>query len=146
MKTVTYYVAKDGSEHKTEAGAKERDALIRRVRAAMEPLGKQQRDPHCRFSNGGGYVPHSKEAIGKARAALIVISREVLAWYFRDSKVNPEEAHASWFCRIIDGSCGPLDMAWSRLARIDELGREWGQMYYAINPDKGEQVEYSEAR
>jgi hypothetical protein len=125
MKKATYYLAKDGSEHKTEAGAKERDSLNRRIDAAMKPLGRQPRDPHCRWGNGGGYIPHSQEAIAKTRAALIGISRGVLAWYFKDYKGNIENVHASWFCRIIDGSCAPLDHAWHRLARIDEFGREW---------------------
>lgn len=54
-------------------------------------------------------------------------------------KINPP-ASFGWIGRYFDdGGHNCLYEAWSRLRCIDEKGREWGQPYYALNPEKGEQ-------
>lgn len=152
IQTVTKYRATDGSEWATIEEAVKRERLIAGVRVAMNPLVPCPDAPD--FSNGmHGYIQQDKAVVRSVTEALIAIADGTadepgpLRWWFdsqeKDHGKRPgAEVHPSWFGRILDGAHQPLDRAFYRLCCIDSQGREWGQSYFANNPDEGKQVEY----
>ena len=145
MKAITVYEAKDGSRWDDPERAGERDDLIAEIAFIMAPLGGCPKDPHCNFANGNGYVQHDAVNVAQVRAALLVPTKRLLKWWWDDQVKRhgkePSDAHGSWYQRMLDGDHAPLDRAWSRFCCIDDRSREWGQQYYANNPDKGNHVE-----
>ena len=145
MEVVTKYRANDGSEWASADEAIAREQQILMVNEAMRPLGERPDDEGCRFSNGEGFRRHSLARVRQAKAALIALTRpHVSAWmdgqekgYGRDMM----DVHPSWFLRMLDGASRPLERAWGRLSCIDDEGREWGQPYFASNPQEATQVE-----
>lgn len=146
MKPIKVYVANDGSRWDDPSKAEERDALIVEIEDIMAPLGPRPKDQGCHFANGAGYIQRDAVTVANVRAALLVPTKRVLKWWWDDQVERfgkePTEAHGSWYQRMLDGSHAPVDRAWSRLCCIDEQSREWGQQYYAKNPEKGKQVEW----
>lgn len=145
MKPLTVYEANDGSRWNTEAQAAERDALLVAVEEAMQPLGKH--DTSCVFANGGGYYQHTPAAYATARAALWEITRDRLkSWLdiqrekHGKTEADCSTAHPSRFLRMLDGVCGPVERAWSRICHIDDQYREWGQRYFVSRPNEANQV------
>ncbi len=147
MEAITKYKANDGSEWATAEQAEAREVMIREVNIAMLILVSKPTDMD--FANGHGYIQQEAEKILDAKRELYKIAnREGVLKHWIDRQKNDHgktdedfiTCHPSWFSRMLDGSHRPLDAAYSRLYCIDEQNREWGQPYYAINPDKGEQV------
>lgn len=137
MRQVTKYRAEDGTLWETAERAIHRDHLLLEIAAALEPLGAEPED----ISNGNGYVQHVREAVLAAKRALLVLGKretghEVFNW-------PAEQVHnRSIVGRILDDSdIKPLGRAWWRIMCIDERDREWGQPFFAANPEKGEQRE-----
>ena len=111
-------------------------ALIAKVNKIMKPLGK--RTDNIGFSNGDGYVKHEFSVIQEAQDAIYKLGCEYL-------KISPENVSWGFIGRYFDDNgIGCLYDAWGRLMCCDSLGREWGQQYYAINFNKGKQVEWRE--
>lgn len=146
MKTpITKYVADDGSEWTAVEKAQERDTLLADVARAMKPLG--ERPDNCGFSSGGGFIQHQTAVVRQVRLALHEVAKGPLGWWFKrqredHGKTDEQIAmcHPSWPGRMLDGGCAPLENAYGRLCCIDDLGREWGQPYYATHPDEAKQV------
>lgn len=137
--------ASDNSEWNSEADADARDEMIRSVNDAMSPLGPRD----SRVERGDGYFQHSEVALTRAKLALYEIAKAgPLKWLIDDQinihgKTDADMAlrvHVSWFGRMLDGGCDPLERAYARLYCIDDQFREWQQPYYAINPGTGKQV------
>lgn len=142
MKTKTYYLASDGAECESPKAAKARNALLIEIARALAPLGPKVKDRGCQFANGHGYRQHKKADVLKAKTALIAIAKRLVP-----DKIwanPPEEIHPMSFAgRLLDDSSPTLYEAWQRFMCIDErTWREWGQPYYALNPEKGEQKEW----
>ena len=152
MQAETWYRAGDGSLWDTPEKARKREQEKSEVdRMLKHWLGF---DPHTlggnKFCNGDlGYVQHSLENIRKLRLELWDEAKPKLQyWIDQQARVgNSEEylatqVHPSWHLRMLDDN-SPLSDAYSRLCCIDDKGREWGQPFYANNPDKaGCQTEY----
>lgn len=135
---VIRYVSTDNTEWDTQEKADKRDSMLEAISKAMLPLGPKIKDSHCDFANGGGYVQHNPAAVLATKCALIELAKTECPDDFW-SKYAPEEIHPmSHAGRLLDGHI--LWEPWSRLARIDEYAREWGQAYYALNPREGKQV------
>lgn len=114
---------------------------IDRIMAPLGPVFRyEERGQSCDFENGMGYVQHKIETILDIKRKLIKVGESTLKWWYDDQKATYNtdfmQVHPSWFLRLLDGSDISLEKAWSRLACIDNQGREWGQQYYANNPDK----------
>lgn len=145
MKTITKYRSEDGSEFSTKDKAIERDKLIVDVKSIMAKL--KPVPPEC---NWDGYVQQEPSVIQEVKERLFEIAdREgILKWWIDDQfskhgKTHSDlitQCHASWFSRMLDGGNAPLSNAYDRLCLIDENLREWNQPYFALNPDKGEQI------
>ena len=113
--TMTIWRASDGSRWDVQADADARESLIAEVLVCMESIGERYDDGHCAFSNGSGYVQHDASAVALARERLLVPTRRLLNWWFKEQIRNhgkdPSGAHPSWFQRLLDGTHAPLDFA-----------------------------------
>ncbi len=112
MKEVTRYEANDGAEFKDVEKCLLHDALI--LECEAEEVGLK---PFPRGNgNGEGYV---QQPIG---------SRDKLLRFLKFKDANRD-------------SDGPVGRLLHRMHRIDFVDREWGQVYFAINPHKGKMVD-----
>lgn len=150
MKQIAKWAADDGSEWNSADDANRRDELIKAVHQAMLPLGDLPKEDNCRFQNGHGYIQHSAQAVEKAKLAIHELAKPkaILGWWFGDQiakhgKTHLELAlkvHPSWHSRMLDGGHQPLGSAYYRFQCIDKDNREWGQPYFANNPDEAENI------
>lgn len=138
MQAITNYQAEDGSIWKTAKEAEDRDSLIASVNEIMQPLGERPSDTD--FANGGGYIQHTIDVLVKAHAALAALYLQRNPDVHFNSGVH--EIPASNFVRWLDGTCAPLEIAFTRLWCVDTLNREWGQVYFANHPTEGKQEEW----
>ena len=141
MKTKVYWIADDGGECETEQKARKRNALLRDIQSAMSPLGTKVKDRHCSFANGGGYRQHRLIDVLKAKTSFIDIAKREVPHKIWNNKA--EDIHPMSFAgRLLDDCSPTLYEAWHRFMCIDDTGKEWGQPYYALNPEKGTQKEW----
>lgn len=140
MEKITKFKAIDGSEFYEESKCRDYETLIAEVEQIMSAFPPLPQNDGCKFANGGGYIQHSKENFDSVKAALLdVAGRFCSHRWIEQTKADPS-VHLSWAARLI-GETGlrPLENAWNRLMCIDTLYREWGQPYFASNPEKAEQ-------
>ncbi len=136
MKTITKFVANDNSEHMTEVACIERDYLIAQVNEIMGTLPARPDDKGCDFSNGDGYWQHEPATVLAVRDALLTLARRNFAHKWLDQSLADPTVDWSWAARIIGEGPRPIADAWNRIGCIDKQFREWGQPYYAMNPDR----------
>lgn len=131
MKAITRYLADDRSAFNTEEDCIKYEKLSKKVDIIMKPLGEKIYD--INFSNGEGYIQHDKKIVKKAQ-------KDIVALAIKELKLDKDWKFGSFIGRYIDDSgVNCINSAYSRLSCIDVKGREWGQAYYAFNPDKGTQ-------
>jgi hypothetical protein len=138
------FKAVDGAMFASAMKCQQYEAMLTDIKRIMKPLGRLPKDPHCNFANGEGYLQHNPIDVRGIKNQLVAFGRKYLhineaigfdmaGRYFDDSGVNP-------------GRKQTLYRAWYRLACCDVYGREWGQMFFAINPDKGKNIPYKETK
>jgi hypothetical protein len=130
MKKITKYQAEDGKVFNTEKECLDYEKIIAKVDAIMKPFGK--RPDSCNFTNGSGFLQHNDSDVSKAKRQITDLGNDIF-------KCN---ANFGFIGRYFDDSgydC--LYSAWGRLSAVDNKSREWGQSYYANNPDSGKQVQ-----
>lgn len=134
---VSKWKSPDGVEFSSPEECAKYEQTLDAVGSALRLLGK--RPDGCDFTNGSGWIQHSKEEVEAVRHRLVEISRPRLQWWFDDCKERhghePVNAHPSWFARVLDGSVPCLERGWYRLMCIDSEFKEWGQPFYAMNPN-----------
>ena len=117
MRAVTKYEADDGVIFATEQQAISRDVLIAECESFKALIGiAAVKEVGSGFSSGGGFIQHSRGTGDRIHKFL------------KEKGAN----------RDTDGPVGRLIWLWQCL---DEQDRQWGQPYFAIHPDKGQQVE-----
>jgi len=137
MKILTKYQAFDGCLFDSEKQCVERDNLVGSLARIARNLAAVP--DGCDFANGSGYIQQSQAAVERYKLALLtLIEVEIKHEWIEETRKG--RAHVSYVARLLDDA-GPdcLSVAWNRLMRIDQYNREWGQPFYAINPDKGTQ-------
>lgn len=139
MEAITKFRADDGTEFADADDAKAHEALCAEIDAVMRTLPPMPKDDGCNFSNGHGFIQHDPVTFNAARHALLRIADRVCPHRRIRESIADDTAHSSWAGRIISESSMPLSRAWYRIEKTDTKFREWGQPYYANNPDKGEQ-------
>lgn len=95
------------------------------------------------FSNGSGYIQHDEANVLAVRNEFL----EFVKRYTGDINTIQQtidegfSVHPSWAGRMID-ECAPNSISkhWYRFMCMDDRFREWGQPFYASNPDSAEQV------
>jgi len=141
MKPVTKYQADDGRIFDTEQDAIKHDAKVLSVKDAYKLLKPTPQDDGCDFANGGGYVQQDPIKVQEFKRQIMLMGAEHHSKMAEWAK-NPMEVHPqSIVGRILSDCDSTLYGAWNRVMCMDDKFREWGQPYYAINPDKGEQRE-----
>lgn len=136
MKAITRYLSDDGSTFNIEADCIKYERLSKKVDKLMKGLGKEVEDEGCEFGNGGWYVQHDKQIVKKAKENIVILAKKEL-------KIEENYKFGSFIGRYIDDSgVNCIKNAYSRLQCIDIKGREWGQPYFAFNPNKGVQKPY----
>lgn len=107
----------------------------------MSELAPLPNDKGCGFSNGDGFVQHNKVALRKVQINLLKEMKKHINHHWIQQTIDDENVHPSYVGRLVgDYGISPLNKAWYRFMCIDKLGREWGQPYFATNPDKAKQV------
>jgi hypothetical protein len=139
MKPITKYQAADGSEWKTESECLAHESLCDRVAVVMKPWPARPKDDGCSFANGHGYIQLSEKLVAQVRNQLLDLIGERIKHDWVEQSRDMAK-HPSWVARLLsDYGIRPLEDAWWRLSCVDKYWREWGQPYYAANPEKGEQ-------
>lgn len=135
MKTVTKYIADDGAEFNNSTDCVAHDALCDEVSKIMATLPSRPADNDRQFSNGYGYLQHSPENFWHARDALLRIGKRLYPHTLFDRALADRSMHPSFAGRLIGYTSRPLYEAWYRISCVDKYLCEWGQPYYADNPD-----------
>jgi hypothetical protein len=133
---IRQFEALDGSKFSTEEKCIDYEKILSLViRLIKDLLPIPEHD--MSFLNGGCYVQQNIQVIENAKYNLTEYGNKIL-------KINPPASFA-WIGRYFDDSNNRvLYHAWNRLSNCDQLGREWGQGYYAIHSEKGKQIPYKE--
>lgn len=140
MQTITKYKADDGVEFLNASECELHEANCELAEAIMRTLPKKP--DSCDFSNGGGYVQHDAETLLKARNRFLeFVKRYTDHKWIQQSIDGGMDIDCSWAGRII-GECAPSSIYkhWCRFGCVDKSFREWGQPYYALNPEQGKQI------
>lgn len=137
------YEAEDGARFDTLERARGHDALCAAVADAVAPLRPV---PEGDFGNERrGYVQQDPGVVRAVKVRLVGIAAGLgMGWFAERLKEAADIHPMSYAGRYMDdGAPQPLRLAWWRLTRIDDRGREWEQPF-ALNPDKGCQHPYGE--
>lgn len=137
MKTITKYVAYTGAEFTIEADCLDHEAKSKAVDAIVAQLVPRPKGPSCDFENGSGYIQQERETFFKVRRELLELAKTETTMKWIQQSIDDPTAHPSWAARIISESTnGQLARAWHRISCTDKDFREWGQPFYANNPDQ----------
>lgn len=147
MKEIIKYVAKNGIEFTEKQKCIDYELLIDRVDKIMERLPKPPENDGCNFANGHGYIQHDRELLKSVWNDLLdEFATRIDHKWIEESK--DFKADASWVARLVgDYDIKPYWQAWSRMSNIHRPTlREFGQPYFANNPDKAEQFDINEPK
>jgi len=140
MKEVKKYESIDGLIFDSASECEEHEKIISDVEDAMKDINPVPKDNE--FISGNGFVKQDPETVKKAMIRIIEISGIDLEDRKEDFLLNPFRYRYSVIGRILsEGYNNSLDNAWCRFARMDDSYREWGQQYFAHNPNEGKQFE-----
>jgi hypothetical protein len=141
MKIITKYQAYNGTEFTDQAECEAYEARSRRADDIIALLPPKPELPGCEFENGGGFLQHDRVTFLNVRRQLLELGKEEFQHSWFDQSLADESVHPSYVARLLgDGSNKQLERAWHRISCTDKQYREWGQPYYANNPDEGKQV------
>ena len=139
MQVIMKYKAKDGTEFDTEGKCISYESLCEEVAGIMAALQGRPEDDGCSFANGEGYIQHDVAKVEAVRVSILKIGLRFVQYppWLQKTIDNPADTQPSWAGRLISERCPkPVYEAWHRFMCMDTQNREWGQPYYAANPDK----------
>jgi len=144
-RTITEYVAKDGAVFRDRNECILHEELVDELEVIMSKLPPKPDDPDCRFANGHGYIQHDKETFIEAKNDILqlilsLVNNENIKknWITPTIEQKWGECHPSWVSKAVSDCCPRIvNSAWRRFSCTDKEFREWGQPYFADNPDKG---------
>lgn len=129
---VTRYTARDGAVFYDPRKADEYERELDQIEPIMSRLPANE-------VPGGKYIQHDPATLRSIKADLFkLVVRKHGESFPEWKKWKADEVHPlSIVGRVLDDCGGPLSHAWSKLARFNfNLGREYEQPYFAMNPDK----------
>jgi len=139
MIEIAKYKAIDGKEFDDKEKCIDYEALIKKVDSIMGVLPKLP-NKDCNFSNGGGYIQHEPSILNTVKRDLLGVIKKYVDHKWVQQSIDDPTIHSSYVGRLLnDYSISPLEKAWDRFMCIDKYQREWGQPYYANNPDDATQ-------
>jgi len=144
MKRVNRYIADDGAIFDDIDKCRDYESMLSRINVVMSRLPDKPSGDGCRFENGHGFLQHEEATFIEARNEVLDIAVEYIGGATAKKWAEGTKGgktHMSFCGRLFDDSgVKPINSAWYRLSCIDTKFREWGQMYYALNPEKGEMI------
>jgi hypothetical protein len=140
MQQVTKFQAKDGRLFDSQESCGKHESMLLAVEKAIGLLEPVPQDDGCKFANGGGYVQQDMMEVHESMREVVEISGVNIDKCKIDFMRNPFPYRNSIIGRYLsDGDNNAVYAAWCRFMCMDDLYREWGQPYYAANPNAGEQ-------
>lgn len=131
MKIINKYKALDDSIFNTEKECIKYEEILHEVNSILNNLPKIK-DEDCKFTNGEGYIQHNPNIKKDLETDIVRLSNK----YFKPKELFVKFNY--YLGRVIDDSgMSCLNKLSYKLMCIDDKNREWGQPYFAINPDKG---------
>jgi hypothetical protein len=140
MEVVTRYIAFDGKEFTGIADCMQYEANCVMAENIMRGIPDVARGYD--FANGGGYIQHDLRDLLKTRNEFLEFCRRFTKHKWLQETIDKGwNAHSSWVGRILE-ECLPHSICrhWYRFYCIDNDGREWGDPFYANNPQKAKQM------
>jgi hypothetical protein len=138
MKEIKRFESEDGKIFKTEIECNKHEKLIKNIKFIMSQLEPLPKESGCKFENGDGYIQQDKTMVNKAMIELVKLSKIKDPDYInKDFYKNPFAWRNGILGRIFSDSSDLFYHEWIRFMRMDEQYREWGQPYFAMNPNKG---------
>lgn len=141
-KAITRYEANDGAVFDSLQKAEAHEAVVHEVSELAKLL--VPRPDSCDYSNGHGYLQQPPVRVLDYQRSLVKIARRFFPGadsaytrHFDYAESATQPVGMTMTGRFIDDGCPrPVGRAWWRLMCMDNQFREWGQPYYALNPDK----------
>lgn len=139
MEIIQKFKAIDGVEFNDKEECIKYETLIDRVNSIINTLPKHPNT--CEFSNGSGYLQHNETTFKNAKISLLNICKEYIDHRWVQESIDDHNINPSYVGRLLDDyGIRPLYKAWYRIMCVDSKFREWGQLYYATNPNEAKQV------
>ena len=139
MEAITKFKAFDGLEFFDAVDCELHETNCNLADSIMKAL--PEKPESCDFSNGSGFIQHKKETLLTVRNRFLEFTKRYSDHKFIQQTIDKGfDADASWAGRII-GECAPNTIYnhWSRFSCIDKSFREWGQPFFAKNPEEATQ-------
>jgi hypothetical protein len=137
MKRIDKWVARDNSEWATEQDAHNREVLLDKIADIEFYFPEGIHDTN--FSNGHGYIQHTKSKIKVARDGLLKLAEEYVG-----SFMSSYDLKSYAFGRYLNDSTRyyPIYNLYYRIVSCldDNTWREYGQPYYTFHTDEVEQI------
>lgn len=141
MEVITRFKANDGTIFDDQSKCMEYDLLISKTINIMSDMESVPQDTD--FVNGSGFVQHKPEKVLEVKRKLLELIKTKINHDWIQQTIDAlgtQNVHPSWVSRLLgDYGIKCLNSAWHRFSCIDSRYREWGQPYFANNPEKGDQ-------
>lgn len=96
------------------------------------------------FGGGAGYIQHDLNNVLKVRTEFLEFCKRYISTkhdWIQQAIDRGFDVHWSYPYRILSEVLPPhMNHLANRFYCIDDKGREWGQPYFALNPEKGTQI------
>lgn len=134
MEVITKFKANDGVEFVAESDCLAYEDACGDIDVIIGML--PEKPDTCEFSNGSGYIQHSMDNFMKARNAYLEYVKIYTDHKWIQQSIDQGlDAHPSWVARISECFPDYIAKKWYRFQCVDNQLREWGQPYYANNPE-----------
>lgn len=131
MEAIIIYKASDGRRFDVEADCITHENIVGKLTELFQRFPALPKDDGCEFTNGGGYIQHTRDIYEKVTADFYGLACQ----YHKGLEQYPCNSYAFW--RTLDDSGSPFYGYGHRLLNINEKTfREYGQGYYRANPEK----------
>lgn len=135
MKQVIKYISFDGVQFDSEIKCLDHESYVQSAKNIMSILKPVPNDDG--FYNGHSFVSHWSEDVIGARRKLIVLCAEITGDPTIKHLLDHRFLTRTYATRMLSEVLTPsIYKMWCRFENMDEHWREWGQQYFAINPDE----------
>ena len=137
MEKIIKYKTIDGEEFFDKKEASNHEDLISEMNIITEILKPTPKEFDMDFANGNCYIQQDIFKVQEVKVKATDLYNKLYREYdFIEDIMD--------FGRQLSDSSSPLYALYCRLSNIDFEGKEWGQTYFALNPEKGTQKEYKD--
>lgn len=141
MKKITKYKSNDGKVFDSKKECLEYELLCDQVDQVISQLDHPKSFSCNDFENGEGYIQHDPIIFLKVKKELLQLMAQKIDHHWISKaieSIGTDRVHPSLIGRLLsDYGISPFNRYWYRIQATDSQFREWGQIYFANNPDKG---------